>query len=101
MSLILYYSNHCEPSKKLLQTIARSKIKDEIHFVCIDKRIQGNDGATYIILENNQQMILPPTVTKVPALLLLNRGNQVIFGKNILEHLQPVKTGVQKLSTNL
>ena len=70
MSSILYYSNFCDPSKKLIQMISKSKIKDEIHFVCIDKRIAGNDGATYVILENNQQMILPPTITRVPALLL-------------------------------
>lgn len=89
MSLILYYSNHCEPSKKLLQTISQSKVREEIHFVCIDQRIQGNDGATYIVLENNQQMILPPTVTKVPALLLMNRGHHVLFGQQIYQHLQP------------
>jgi len=100
MSLILYYSNHCEPSKNLLQTISRSKIKEEIHFVCIDKRIQGNDGATYIILENNQQMVLPPTVTKVPALLLLNRGHQVLFGQQIYQHLQPKEEQYTTQATN-
>ena len=89
MSLILYYSNFCEPSKKLLQTISRSQIKNEIHFVCIDKRIQGKEGETYIVLENNTQMILPSTITKVPALLLLNRGHQVLFGQQIYQHLQP------------
>ena len=89
MSLILYYSNFCEPSKNLLNSISQSQIKEEIHFICIDKRTQGKDGATYVVLENNTQMILPPTVTKVPALLLLNRGHQVLFGQQIYQHLQP------------
>ena len=57
MSLILYYSNFCEPSKKLLNVISRSQVKEEIHFVCIDKRVQGKDASTFIILENNTQMI--------------------------------------------
>jgi len=89
MSLILYYSNFCEPSKNLLKSIAQSQMKEEIHFICIDKRVKGKDGATYVVLENNTQMILPPTVTKVPALLLLNRGHQVLFGQQIYQHLQP------------
>ena len=38
MSSILYYSNFCEHSKKLLQTISKSDISKDIHFICIDKR---------------------------------------------------------------
>ena len=42
-----------------------------------------------LILEN-QEVILPPTITKVPALLLLDRGYEVLFGNQILQHLQPI-----------
>ena len=38
MSSILYYSNYCEHSKKLLQNISKSNLQKEIHFICIDKR---------------------------------------------------------------
>ena len=100
MSSILYYSNFCDPSKKLIQMISKSKIKDEIHFVCIDKRVAGNDGATYVVLENNQQMILPPTITRVPALLLLNRGHQVLFGDQIYQHIQPKEVEFNNQATN-
>ena len=97
MSSILYYSNHCEPSKKLIKTISSlKKIKDDIHFICVDKRVKENDGATYIILENNQRVVLPPTVTKVPALLLLNHSHHVLFGEQIYNHLQPKQ---QELNT--
>ena len=89
MSCILYYSNYCEPSKKLIKTISGSKIKDDIHFLCIDNRITGKNNATYIVLENNQRVLLPPTVTKVPALLLLNNSHHVLFGEQIYNHLQP------------
>ena len=58
MSSILYYSNNCEPSKKLIKTISSiKKIKDDIHFLCVDKRVKENNGATYIILENSQKVI--------------------------------------------
>jgi len=33
--------------------------------------------------------------------LLLNRGNQVIYGDEILQHLQPVKTGRQEKLRNV
>jgi|TARA_Y100000389_G_C17359540_1_gene462975 hypothetical protein len=88
MSFILYYSNFCENCKQLLQTLAKSTKKEEVHFICIDKRTQKNNGATYVILENGQEMILPPTITKVPALLLLNQGHKVLFGSDINDVLK-------------
>ena len=53
MSCILYYSNFCENCKKLLIILSKSGIKNNIHYICTDKRIQKNN-ATYVILENNQ-----------------------------------------------
>jgi len=58
-----------------------------MHFINIDKRTKKN-GATYIILENGQEILLPPTITKVPALLLLNKGHHVLFGGDINKHLE-------------
>lgn len=88
--MILYYSNYCENCRKILPTLAQSQNKKDIHFISIDNRILKEDGSTYIILPNQQEIVLPNTVTKVPALLLLNRGNQVIYGNDITKHLQPV-----------
>ena len=88
--MILYYSNYCQNCSKILPTISQSQNKNDIHFICIDNRINKPDGSTYIILPNQQEIVLPNTVTKVPALLLLNRGNQVIYGNDIMNHLQPV-----------
>lgn len=89
MSSILYYSNYCDNCKKLLSVLTQNKVKEEVHYVCIDRRSKGNDGALYIILENNQKILLPPTVTKVPALLLITQGHHVLFGDQIYQHLQP------------
>ena len=71
MSSILYYSNYCDNCKKLLSQISKSNIKKDIHFISIDKRINKNNS-TYIILENNQELLLPHTVNAVRALLLIN-----------------------------
>ena len=89
MSSILYYSNFCDNCKILLQQLSKSNIKDDMHFINIDKRIKKGNGATYIVLENGQEILLPPTVTKVPALLLLNKGHQVLFGGDINKYLEP------------
>ena len=87
--MILYYSNYCEKCKEILPILAQCQAKKDIHFVSIDNRIKKEDNCIYIILENQKELILPPNITKVPALLLLNRGSQVLFGKQILEHIQP------------
>jgi hypothetical protein len=89
MSSILYYSKYCEVSKKYLQLLSKSNIQKDIHFICIDKRIKDANNKTYIVLENEQKIILPENVTRVPALLLLNQGYQVLYGEQILQHLKP------------
>ena len=88
MSCILYYSKYCEVSKKYLQLISKSSSQNDIHFICIDKRVKDGNK-TYIVLENGQKIILPDNITRVPALLLLNKGYQVLYGEQILEFLKP------------
>lgn len=89
MSSIFYYSNYCEICKKYLQLLSKANLSDEVHFICIDRRVKDANNKTYIVLENGQKIILPDNVTKVPALLLLNKGYQVIFGEQILQYLKP------------
>ena len=89
MSCILYYSKYCEVSKKYLQILSKAEYQTDIHFICIDKRIKDANNKTYIILENQQRIILPDNVTKVPALLLLNKGYNVLYGEQILQYLKP------------
>ena len=63
--------------------------KDEMHFICIDKRSRHSNGQTYVQLSDGQEVLLPPSITKVPALLLLNRGYKVLFGDEIANHIAP------------
>jgi hypothetical protein len=89
MSCILYYSKYCEVSKKYIQILSKSQSQNDIHFICIDKRIKDENNKTYIILENGQKIILPENVNRVPALLLMTQGYQVLYGEKILEYLKP------------
>jgi hypothetical protein len=89
MSCILYYSNYCEHSKKLLQTLTKANLTNDIHFICIDKRTKDPNNKIFIILENGQKIIMPENVTRVPALLLLNQGYQVLYGESILQYFKP------------
>jgi hypothetical protein len=100
MSSILYYSNFCEHSKKLLQTLSKSQVSKDIHFICIDKREKGNDGKLYVILENQQKIVMPDNVTKVPALLLLTQGYNVLYGDSIYQHFRPKQEVITKQATS-
>lgn len=97
---ILYYSNYCDNCKKLLQILSRSQIKEELHFLCIDKRVNMPDGSIQLLIKNGQQVLLPPTITKVPALMLVNNGFHVLFGDQIYQHIQPKEKSMQKKATN-
>jgi len=89
MSSVLYFSNYCDNCKKLLHFLSRSPQSKEMHFVCIDKRQKQSNGSTHVILPNGSQILLPPNITRVPALLLLNKSNHVLFGddEDYFEHL--------------
>lgn len=99
MSSILYYSNFCENCKNLLIIISKSGIKNNIHYICIDKRIKKNNS-TYVVLENNQEILLPHTVSAVPALMLINENYKVLYGDNITNHLKPVEQIAVQKATN-
>ena len=100
MSSILYYSNFCEHSKKLLQTLSKTQVSKDIHFICIDKRVKDQTGKIQIVLENGQKLVMPENVTKVPALLLLNQNYQVLYGDNIYNHLKPRQEVVTRQATS-
>ena len=88
MSSVLYYSKYCENCKKLLYELGKSKAQKDIHFLSIDKRIQKGQKM-YIVLDNGSQIFMPPNIRKVPTLLLLNKGNKLLIGDDVLNYLRP------------
>lgn len=89
MSSVLYYSNYCSYSKNILLKLSRSKVKSQLHFLCVDKRIKI-DGKIYLILENGDKILMPESITKVPALMLLYRNNELLFGDDIHKHFDVI-----------
>lgn len=81
MSTILYYSNYCKSSNKVLQLLSKYDMSNQIHFICIDGRVTKN-GNNYAVLPNGQEMLIPKNITAVPALLILNQQYNVIYGVN-------------------
>lgn len=100
MTSILYYSNYCDKCKNLLKSISHLDVKNDIHFISLDNRVKKPNGATYVVLSNGQEILLPPTITKVPALLLLNRGHRVLFGNEINDYILPKKQVQEREATN-
>ena len=90
MGQVLYYSNYCDKCKNIVGKLAKTELVKTIHFVCIDKRNVKNNK-TYVILESNQEVLLPEMITRVPALLLINNNFKVYFGEDILEYLKPIE----------
>ncbi len=100
MSSILYYSKHCSHCRDLLVSLSRTTTKKDVHFVCIDVREKGPDGATHIVLANGQRLLLPPNISTVPSLLLLHHGNQVVSGlANIIAKMAPNEAKVNSQAT--
>lgn len=99
MSSIIYYSNFCDHSKKLLQGLSKSQVSKDIHFICIDNRIREN-GKVFIQLQNGQKIVMPENVTKVPALLLINQNYKILYGDEIYNHFKPRQEAITKQVTN-
>tara|TARA_B100000282_G_C31698693_1_gene475124 strand:+ start:357 stop:929 length:573 start_codon:yes stop_codon:yes gene_type:complete len=88
MSSVLYYSKYCENCKKLLYELGKTNTQKNVHFLSIDKRI-NRGKKTYIVLDNGNEIFLPPNITSVPTLLLLNKGNKLLVGNDVMNYFKP------------
>ena len=87
---VLYYSNHCKHSQKLVQTLVKGNLSDKISFICIDKRkLDPKTNQTYITLENSSKVIMPPNIHSVPSLLLVKQNYRVMMGDEIMTYFHP------------
>lgn len=87
---VLYYSNFCKHSQKIIQFLSRGGLLESISAICIDKRCRDEKtNQVIIICENGQRVLLPPNIQSVPALLLVNKNYQVVLGEEIIHHFEP------------
>jgi hypothetical protein len=98
---ILYYSNYCKHSQRLVQTLVKGNLSNKLSFVCIDKRVRDpKNNQQYIVLENGSKVIMPPNIHSVPALLLIKQNYRVLFGDEIMQHLHPQIKQLNEVATN-
>ena len=99
MSSVLYCSKYCENCKLLLYELGKSNLQNDIHFLSIDRRIKKKEQL-YIVLDNGREILLPSQITSVPSLLLLNKGNKILVGNDVLNYFKPKITSekVQSIS---
>lgn len=99
---ILYYSNHCPNSQKVVHFISRAGLIDKLNAICIDKRtVDRHTGQVFIQLDNGKKIMLPPNVHSVPALLVVKDNYRALFGKDVLDYFGPaVKEKTQQAQQN-
>ena len=98
--MILYYSAFCDHCAKLLLALSRSQLKQEIHFICLDKRETDKKGQTNIITEGGDRVLLPVNVKAVPTLLLLHHGHRVLEGTEAIQnYLRPKEATINDVAT--
>jgi hypothetical protein len=86
MQYVLFYSNRCEHSRKVLSALTRMPASEETSFVCIDSRVtRGKD--VFAVLTSGKEVPLPSSLASVPALLLLDKGNALVVGDQVMQHL--------------
>ena len=100
---ILYYSNYCKHSQKILQFITKGNLTNDLNCICIDKRTKDpRTNQIYIVLENGKQLLLPPNIHSVPSLLLVNQNYKVIQGEEIIKHFEPkIRKKFQNMNESL
>lgn len=87
---IIYYSNYCKHSQKVVQYLVKNGFTDRISFICIDNRKKDTvSGQIYIILQNGNKTLLPPNIHSVPSLLLINDKFRVVTGDDIIDYYKP------------
>ncbi len=88
---ILYYSNYCTHSKKILQYLVKENLTNQFNCICIDKRSRDpQTGQIRVHLENGKMIMMPPNVHSVPAMLLVKQNFKVVLGDDILPLLHPL-----------
>jgi hypothetical protein len=85
---VLYYSNNCKFCQKLLAHLAKIGVLEKYNFICIDRRsVDPNTRQVSITLDRGVKASLPPNVSRVPTLLLVNQKFTAVIGDEIYTYV--------------
>ena len=97
---ILYYSNHCKHSQKVIQYLVKNNFSDKLNFICIDKRrLDSQTNQTMIFLENGKTVVMPPNIHSVPSLLLVKQNYRAVLGDEIIAMFKPAQQEQTQFAT--
>jgi len=97
---IVYYSNYCKHSQKLIQYLAKNGLTNQINCINIDNRKRDpKTNQMYIHLEKGGAVLLPPNVRNVPSLLLVNEKFRVVVGEDIYKYFEPKVSSQNAVAT--
>jgi hypothetical protein len=97
---ILYYSNFCKHSQKVIQFLVKAGFSEKLSFICIDKRVRDpKTNQIVIVMENGKQVMMPPNIHSVPALLVASKKYQLVLGDEIISHYQPSANEMMQTAT--
>lgn len=98
---VLYYSNYCKHSQKLLQYLVKNNLINQLNCISIDKRVRDyTTNQIFIVMENGARLPLPANVHNVPALLLVKQKYSVVVGDDIYRHFSPMVARQNNAATN-
>jgi hypothetical protein len=88
MKSILYFSEYCQFCNGIIQSLSQTTLKENIHFINIDKRIVENNELK-VILDNMQTITLPDCIKRVPSLMYENEkeGIKLLVGNDIKNYI--------------
>jgi len=88
MKSILYFSEYCQFCNSIIQSLSQTTLKDNIHFINIDKRIIENNELK-IIVDNVKTIVLPDCIKRVPSLMYENDKREVklLVGNDIKNYI--------------
>lgn len=90
---ILFFSNYCNHSKKLLSELNKINVLEKVELICIDNRYI-KDNVTYVRKNINESYPLPPMVNTVPTMCLLP-NYEILTGGKIYNYFKPISTNIE------
>ena len=96
---LLFFSNYCEHSKKILNELNTKTLLEKVDLICIDNRFI-KDNITYIVLNNQPSMPLPPMIHSVPTLCILP-NHEILKGSQIIHCFVPISKTIEDERTKI
>lgn len=90
---LLFFSELCKHSQELLGNMKQNKLLDKVQLISIDNR-HVEKNVTYIHLNSQQFMPLPPMITCVPTLCIMP-NYEILKGGQIIDYFAPMSKNIE------